>query len=73
MQRLEFEAKFARDELKGEYDNTIADLEDEEHEESKRKLKKATVLVDMRDEERKRDAYEHTLTYVCGTVDEESC
>merc|ERR1711874_767305 len=68
MQKLEFEVKFARDELKSEYDTIIADLEDEDHEESKRKLKKASVLVDMRGEERKRNAYEHTLIYVCGTI-----
>merc|ERR1711874_383441 len=48
MQKLEFEMKFARDELKSEYDTIIADLEDEDHEESKRKLKKASVLVDMK-------------------------
>ena len=70
-QQLEFEVKFARDELKEEYDGIIEDLEDEAHDEAKRKLKKASVLVDMMGEERKRDAYEHTLTYVCGTINEE--
>merc|ERR1711874_225136 len=71
MQKLEFEVKFARDELKSEYDTIIEDLEDEAHDEAKRKWKKASVLVDMKGEERKRDAYEHTLTYVCGTINEE--
>ena len=71
MQKLEFEVKFARDELTAEYDKIIADIQDEENDDFTRKLKKATVLVDMRDEERKRDACEHTLTYTCGTINEE--
>ena len=41
------------------------------HEEATRKRKKASVLINMMGEEKKRDAYEHTLTYVCGTADEE--
>ena len=68
---MEFEVKFAKEELVEEFDNTIADLEDESHEEATRKRKKAAVLINMMGEEKKRDAYEHTLTYVCGTADEE--
>ena len=71
MQKLEFEVKFARDELTAEYDKIIADIQDEGKDDFTRKLKKATVLVDMRDEERKRDACEYTLTYTCGTINEE--
>ena len=71
MEKLEFEVKFAREELEEEFDNTIADLEDDGHEEATRKRKKASVLVNMMGEERRRDAYEHTLTYVCGTADED--
>ena len=71
MQKLEFEVKFARDELRAEYDDIIADLQDEENDDSTRKRKKASVLVSMMGEEKRRDAYEHTLTYVCGTADEE--
>ena len=71
MEKLEFEVKFAREELEEEFDNTIADLEDEGHEEVTRKRKKASVLVSMMGEEKRRDAYEHTLTYVCGTADAE--
>merc|ERR1711874_303820 len=65
MQKLEFEVKFARDELKSEYEHIIADIEDDEHEDFTRKLKKATVLVDMRDEER--EMHMSILTYACGT------
>ena len=71
MQKLEFEVKFAKEELAEEFDNTLADLEDEAHEDATRKRKKAAVLLHMMGEEEKRDAYEHTLTYVCGTADEE--
>ena len=71
MQKLEFEVKFARDELRAEYEYIIADLEDESHEEATRKRKKAAVLVDMRDEERKRDECEYTLTYTCSSINEE--
>ena len=68
---LEFEVKFTKDELQEEFANTIADLEDDSHVEAVRLRKKAAVLVDMMGEEKKRDAYEHTLTYVCNTADEE--
>ena len=71
MQQLEFESKFARDELKEESPIIIADLEDDRHEDHIRKIKKAIVLHDMKDEERKRNAYEHTLTYSCGIIEEE--
>ena len=71
MQKLEFEVKFAKEELAEEFDNTLADLEDEAHEDATRKRKKAAVLLHMMGEEKKRDTYEHTLTYVCGTADEE--
>ena len=71
MQQLEFESKFARDELKEESPIIIADLEDDRHEDHIRKIKKAIVLHDMKDEERKRNAYEYTLTYSCGIIEEE--
>ena len=54
MQKLEFEVKFARDELTAEYDDIIADIQDGGNDDFTRKLKKATVLVDIRDEEKAR-------------------
>merc|ERR1711874_569276 len=51
---LEYEVKFARDELEGEIDDIIEDLEDEEHTDAKRKWKKSSVLVDMMGAERQR-------------------
>merc|ERR1712055_1095888 len=71
MLKLEFEANFARDELKLEFPIIIADLKDDRHGDHIRKMKKAIVLHDMKGEERKRNAYEHTLTYSCGIIEEE--
>ena len=51
MSGLEWEVKFAKEELDEEIDNIIADLEDDSHEEATRKRKKASVLVDMMGEE----------------------
>ena len=39
MQKLEFEVKYARDELTAEYDNIIADIQDEENDEFTRYYK----------------------------------
>ena len=64
MLRLKFEVKFAKVELAEEFDNTLADLEDEAHSDATRKRKKAAVMLHMMGEEKKRDAFEHTLTYL---------
>ena len=71
MARLEFEVEFSLTELREDVPVVIADLCDEVHDEYTRKLKKATILLDMRKEEHKRDNYEYILTYTCATIDQE--
>ena len=71
MVRLEFESKFIFKELSKDHPGLLADIRDEGNDEFTRILKKATVLVDMKQLEQKCEQYEYILTYICATVDEE--